>query len=61
MAIDGGDADAVVGRFAAAGIDAGALAAKLQRDGARAFVESWQELLGRIANKAIALAGSEAR
>ena len=61
MAIDGGDADAVVARFAAAGIDAGALAAKLQRDGARAFVESWQELLGRIASKAVALAGSEAR
>jgi transaldolase len=57
MAIDGGDADAVVGRFAAAGIEADALAAKLQRDGARAFVESWQELLGRIANKAIALEG----
>jgi transaldolase len=61
MAIDGGDADAVVGRFAAAGIEADALAAKLQHDGDRAFVESWQELLGRIANKAIALAGSEAR
>jgi transaldolase len=61
MAIDGGDADAVVGRFAAAGIDVDALAAKLQHDGDRAFVESWQELLGRIANKATALAGSEAR
>ena len=60
MAIDGGDADAVVGRFAAAGIRVDALAAKLQRDGARAFVESWQELLGRIADKAIALADSGA-
>jgi transaldolase len=61
MAIDGGDADAAIGRFAAAGIDADALAAKLQRDGDRAFVESWQELLGRIADKAAALANSEAR
>jgi nucleotide-binding universal stress UspA family protein len=61
MAIDGGDADAVVGRFAAAGIEVDALAAKLQRDGDRAFVKSWQELLGRIADKAAALAGSEAR
>jgi transaldolase len=61
MAIDGRDADAVVGRFAAAGIDVDALAAKLQRDGDRAFVESWQELLGRISSKANALASSEAR
>jgi transaldolase len=58
MAIDGGDGDAVVGRFVAAGIDVDALAAKLQCDSDRAFVESWQALLGRIASKASALAGS---
>jgi transaldolase len=58
MAIDGGDADAVVGRFAAAGVEVDALAAKLQRDGDRAFAESWRGLLGRIADKAAALASS---
>jgi transaldolase len=61
MATDGGDADAVVGRFAAAGIASDELAAKLQRDGAHAFVESWRELLGRIADKASALVDVEAR
>ena len=33
-----------------------ALAVQLQREGARAFVKSWQELLGRIAKKSAELA-----
>ena len=34
-----------------------ALAGKLQRDGAEAFVKSWHQLMQRIADKAQALAG----
>jgi transaldolase len=41
-------------RFAGAGIDVDSLAIQLQRGGARAFVKSWQELLGRIADKSAA-------
>jgi len=56
MAEDGGDAEAVLARFTQAGIDLDALAQELQRDGAQAFVKSWQELLQRIADKSQALA-----
>jgi len=45
---DGGDADAMLARFTAAGVDLGELATQLQRDGAKAFVDSWSELLERI-------------
>jgi transaldolase len=56
MAADGGEAEAVLARFAAAGIDVDALALQLQRDGTQAFVSSWTRLLGRIADKSAALA-----
>jgi transaldolase len=56
MAKDGGDAEAVLGRFADAGIDIDALAARLQVDGAESFVKSWSELMKRIADKSAALA-----
>ena len=52
---DGGDADAVLKQFKEAGVDVDALAAKLQEDGAKAFVASWNELLGVIASKTAAL------
>ncbi len=55
MAVDAGDAEAVLARFAATGIDVDALAIQLQRDGAQAFVKSWRALLGRIADKSAAL------
>ncbi|MEO5698222.1 MAG: transaldolase [Burkholderiaceae bacterium] len=55
LATDGGDADALLAQIAKAGIDIDALAAKLQRDGAQAFVKSWQQLLQRIDTKAGAL------
>jgi transaldolase len=54
MAADGGDAEAVLARFSAAGIDVDALAGQLQRDGAQAFVKSWTALLGRITDKSAA-------
>jgi transaldolase len=56
MAEDGGDAEAVLADFAKADIDIDALAGDLQRDGAQAFVKSWQELMTRIAAKSNALA-----
>lgn len=55
MAVDGGDAEAVLARFAEAGIDVAALAIQLQRDGVQAFAKSWNELLERIAAKSAAL------
>jgi transaldolase len=48
---DGGDAEAVIGQFRRAGIDDTALAARLQEEGAQAFVQSWDDLLGRIDQK----------
>jgi transaldolase len=56
MAKDGSDAEAVLARFAVAGIDVDALAAQLQVDGAAAFVKSWTELMKRIQEKSAALA-----
>ena len=51
MAEDGGDSEAVLARFSQEGIDISALAASLQSDGAQAFVNSWSELMQRIATK----------
>ncbi|HWJ37098.1 MAG TPA: transaldolase [Steroidobacteraceae bacterium] len=58
MPKDGGDAEDVLSRFAQAGVDVDALAAKLQIDGAQSFVKSWAELMQRIAEKGAALATS---
>ena len=58
MPVDGGDAEAVLARFAAAGIDIDALAIRLQQEGARAFVKSWQHLLQAITDKSAALASA---
>jgi transaldolase len=55
MAKDGGDAEELLARFAHAGVDVGALATRLQREGAEAFVKSWRELMQRIADKREAL------
>jgi len=51
MRADGGDAEAVLARFTAAGVDLDALAAKLQEDGAKAFSASWDDLLRCVASK----------
>lgn len=55
MPIDGGNADAVLAEITLAGVDVDALAARLQHDGAEAFVKSWQQLLQRIADKSASL------
>jgi transaldolase len=48
MAADGGDGDATLAAFNDAGIDTDALAKRLQKEGAEAFVKSWDDLLGSI-------------
>jgi transaldolase len=52
---DGGNAEPELAEFARAGIDIDALAAQLQREGAEAFVKSWDDLLSRIVDKSAAL------
>jgi len=56
MSADGGDCEAVLDEFAAGGIDIDDLAAKLQDDGAKSFVSSWNDLMEVIASKSAALA-----
>jgi transaldolase len=56
MSADGGDCEAVLDQFAAAGIDIDQLAAKLQDDGAKSFVSSWNDLMDVIASKSATLA-----
>ena len=51
MAVDGGDAEARLARYAGAGIDVDALAKQLQEEGAASFVQSWNQLLQRIRTK----------
>jgi len=48
---DGGDAESVLAQFTKAGIDVPALAARLQDEGAKAFVKSWDELMAVIETK----------
>ena len=60
MAADGGDADVMIGRIRGQGIDPDALAARLQIEGARAFVQSWRKLLEEIASTA-ATSGDRSR
>jgi transaldolase len=55
---DGGDAETILARFAQAGVNVDSLAAQLQQQGADAFVESWNDLLERIAAKSHKLAAA---
>jgi len=52
---DGGDAEEVLDRFTQAGVDLDALAADLQREGAAAFVKSWDDLLACLLEKSATL------
>ena len=56
MSADGGDCEAVLDQFAAAGIDIDDLGAKLQDEGAKSFVSSWNDLMDVIASKSATLA-----
>ena len=55
---DGVEAEAVLDAYEQAGISVDALAAELQSKGADAFVKSWSGLMGTIAAKRAALAGT---
>src|SRR6185312_9288898 len=55
LAPDGGDCERVLADFAKAGIDIDLFAAKLQEDGAKSFVKSWKDLMGRIESKGAAI------
>ena len=55
MPADGGDCEQVLAKFARAGVDVDALAARLQDEGAKAFSDSWNELMSVIASKSAAL------
>jgi transaldolase len=55
LSADGGNAEAELAEFTKAGVDIDGLAAQLQREGADAFVKSWDDLLACIADKSAAL------
>jgi transaldolase len=55
MPMDGGDCEDMLARFAAAKVDVRALAEQLQSEGAKSFVNSWNDLLGMIGSKSAAL------
>jgi transaldolase len=55
LATDGGDCEAVLAEFAEHGVDVDALAARLQKEGAKAFSDSWNELLKVIESKSVVL------
>jgi transaldolase len=55
LPVDGGDCETVLDRFAQGGMDAGKLAGQLQREGAEAFVKSWNDLILCIESKAHAV------
>jgi transaldolase len=55
MPADGGDCEEVLARFAGAKIDVHALAAQLQDEGAKSFVNSWNDLMGVIGSKSAVL------
>ncbi len=51
MRTDGGNCDQVLAQFTEAGVDLHALAQRLQKEGAKSFVKSWNELMAVIASK----------
>jgi transaldolase len=52
---DGGDCEEVLAQFAKTGIDTVALAAQLQQEGAKSFVQSWNDLMTVINSKSATL------
>ena len=52
---DGGDCEEVLAKFAKAGVDVDALAVRLQDEGAKSFVKSWNDLMAVIGSKSAAL------
>ncbi len=58
---DGGDCEEVLAAFGRSGVDIDALAARLQDEGAKSFVTSWNELMSVIGAKTAALKTAAAR
>ena len=55
MPLEGGNCEEVLARFADLGIDMDALAAQLQEDGEKSFVNSWNGLMAVITSKSAIL------
>jgi len=55
LSAGGGESDEVVYTLERQGIDMGALAARLQKEGAESFVKSWEEMMDVVAKKAQAV------
>ena len=55
MQTDGGNSEEELARFAAAGIDVHALSIRLQDEGAKSFVKSWNDLMDVINSKSAVL------
>ena len=55
MPADGGDCEQVLNQFTQAGVNVDSLAARLQDEGAKSFVKSWNDLLALMASKSDAL------
>jgi transaldolase len=55
MPADGGDSEATLAQLSAAGVDVDALASKLQTDGAKSFVDAWNDLMSHIDQQSSAL------
>jgi len=55
LAVNGGDCETVLAAFAKAGIDIDALGARLQDEGAKSFVKSWNDLMVCIEAKSAAI------
>ena len=55
MPPEGSGCEELIGEFAKAGIEADALGAQLQDEGARSFVKSWNDLMNVLDSKSSAL------
>ncbi len=55
MPADGGDCEEILARFAEANIDVHSLSVQLQDEGAKSFVNSWNDLMAVIRSKCAVL------
>jgi transaldolase len=59
MSDDNSESEKVLSQFASAGFNVDAIAAQLQDEGAKSFVNSWTELMSVIASKSAVLAAAK--
>src|SRR5437899_4775328 len=55
---DGGNSEEILAEFAKEGVDIDALAIRLQDEGAKSFVKSWNDLIEVISSKSVSLKAS---